>query len=191
MIDFTPIQRGEKSFAGLAADLTKADLYQATAEIIADTQSIVADAIDADVAFEPNDPAAKDTFGKSEEAELAWSLGHVIVHATASSEEAASLALTLARGLPVEGRSRYEVPWRDVTTTAQIQQRLAESLRMRTAMLDAWPDKPDLEITYTPFPQAGPLNAIARFMLGLYHEASHLEQMREIMRQGRELHPRT
>ncbi|HEY0752872.1 MAG TPA: hypothetical protein VGD98_02750 [Ktedonobacteraceae bacterium] len=115
----------------------------------------------------------------------------MIVHATASSEESAALALTLARGLPVEGRSRYEVYWETVTTVEQMRRRLEESRSMRKAMLDAWPDEPHLEVTYTPYPSVGSINAIGRFIFGLSHDTSHLEQLREIMRQGRELNPRT
>lgn len=190
MLDFSAIKNGSASFADLAAKLTKADLYKLTDEMIDTMQAIVADAIDADVVFVPRDPNADDPFGKPEEKELAWTLGHVVVHATASSEESAALALTLARGIPVEGRSRYEVPWESVTTAAQIHQRLEESRRMRKAMLDAWPDEPHLDVTYTPFPRAGALNAIGRFILGLYHDADHLDQLREIMRQAREVHAR-
>lgn len=190
MLDFSAVKSGSQTFAGLAADLTKADLYRLTDEMIDTMQEIVADAVDADVAFVPSDPQANDTFGKPEEARLAWTLGHVIVHVTASSEEAAALALVLARGLPVEGRSRYEVYWETVTTVAQVRHRLEESRRMRKAMLDAWPDEPHLDVTYAPFPSAGEVNAVARFILGLYHDADHLGQLREIMRQGRELNPR-
>ncbi|HVU67348.1 MAG TPA: DinB family protein [Ktedonobacteraceae bacterium] len=190
MLDFSVVKSGSQTFADLAAGLTKADLYRLTDEMIDTMQEIVADAVDADVTFVPSDPEANDTFGKPEEANLAWTLGHVIVHATASSEEAAALALVLARGLPVEGRSRYEVYWETVTTVAQVRHRLEESRRMRKAMLDAWPDEPHLDVTYAPFPRAGEINAVARFILGLYHDTDHLGQLREIMRQGRELNPR-
>lgn len=184
MLDFSSVKNGSASFADVAANLTKADLYQVTDEMIDTMQKIVVDATDADVVFVPQDPNANDTFGKSEDKDLAWTLGHVIVHATASSEESAALALTLARGLEVEGRSRYETPWESVTTAAQIHQRLEESRHMRKAMLDAWPDKPDLEITTTPYPQIGPLNAVGRFIMGLFHDADHIEQLKEIMRQA-------
>jgi len=187
MLDFSAVKNGSASFADVAAGLTKADLYQVTDEMIDTMQKIVVDATDADVVFVPQDPNANDTFGKSEDKELAWTLGHVVVHATASSEESAALALTLARGLEVEGRSRYETPWESVTTAAQIHQRLEESRHMRKAMLDAWPDKPDLEITTTPYPQIGPLNAVGRFIMGLFHDAAHIEQLEEIMRQAREV----
>ena len=190
MLDFTAVKSGSASFADLAAGLTKADLYTLTDEMIDTMQAIVADAIDADVVFVPQDPDAKDTFGKPEDLELAWTLGHVVVHATASSEEAAALALTLARGLPVEGRSRYEVPWEGITTAAQMRQRLEESRRMRKSMLDAWPDDPHLDVTYTPFPRAGELNAVGRFIVGLYHDTDHLDQLKEILRQARAVHTR-
>jgi hypothetical protein len=189
MLDFNPTTNGGKSIAELATSLSKADLYRLTDEI--DTmQEIIADAVDADVTFVPDDPEANDTFGKLEEANLSWTLGHVVVHATASSEESAALALVLARGLPVEGRSRYEVYWETFTTIAQARQRLEESRRMRKAMLDAWPDEPHLEVTYTPYARTGAINAIARFILGLRHDTDHLGQLRKIMSQGRAVNAR-
>ncbi|HLI71659.1 MAG TPA: DinB family protein [Ktedonobacteraceae bacterium] len=185
MLDFSAVRSGSISFADLVAGLTKADLYKLTDEMIDTMQSIVADATDADVVFVPEDPNANDTFGTPEERDLAWTLGHVIVHVTASSEESAALALTLARGLEATGRSRYEVPWRSVTTAAQIHHRLEESRRMRKAMLDAWPDEPHLDVTYTAFQRLGSLNAIGRFVIGLMHDSDHIEQLKEIMRQAR------
>ena len=190
MLDFVSVRNKTTSLTDIAKDLTKADLYALTNEMIDTMQEITADAIDADVVFVPQDPDANDTFGIPEEADLAWTLGHVIVHATASSEESAALALTLARGLPVDGRSRYETPWRTVHTVAQIRHRLEESHRMRLAMLDAWPDEPHLDVTYAPYPGRPPYNAITRFISGLYHDDAHLDQLREIMRQCREAQPR-
>src|SRR6185503_12154018 len=99
MLDFSVIKSGSATFADLAANLTKADLYRLTDEMIDTMQSIVADATDADVVFVPQDPEANDTYGNPEDKDLAWTLGHVVVHVTASSEESAALALTLARGL--------------------------------------------------------------------------------------------
>jgi len=185
MLDFAAVKNRTMSLTEIANGLTKADLYTLTDEMIDSMQSIIADAVDEDVVFVPDDPEANDTFGKPEDKDLAWTLGHVIVHATASSEEAAALALTLARGLTVEGRSRYEVPWETVQTFAQIRHRLEESRRMRKAMLDAWPDEPHLDVTYTPYPRLGPINAISRFIFGLYHDNDHLGQLQEIMRQAR------
>jgi len=190
MLDFTGVNNGTQTIADVAASLTKTNLYQLTDEMINTMQAIIADAIDADVSFEPQDPNANDPFSKPGEGALPWSLGHVIVHTTASAEEAATLALTLARGLSVEGRSRYETPWQSITTVAQVRQRLEESRRMRKALLDAWPDEPHLEVTYTLSQRLGTINAIGRFVTGLFHDTAHLEQLKEIMRQGRELHLR-
>ena len=186
MLDFAAMRDGSKTFAEIAGSLKKADLYTLTDEMIDTMEGIVADAVDRDVIFVPQDPNANDTFGIAEEATLAWTLGHVVVHATASSEESAALALTLARGLEVVGRSRYETPWQSVESIGQVRQRLEESRRMRKAMLDAWPDEPHLDVVYTAIPRLGPLNAISRFILGLLHDTDHLDQLREIMRQARE-----
>ena len=170
----------------MARDLTATDLRNLTNEMIDTMLSIIADATDEDVVFVPQDPNADDPFGIPEEQNLVWTLGHVAVHTTASSEESAALALTLARGLTPEGRSRYEVPWRSVQTIDQVRHRFEESRRMRLAMLDAWPDEPRLEVTYSVSPRFGPFNATARFLMGLYHDDDHLGQLREIMRQVRE-----
>jgi hypothetical protein len=182
MLDFTPIRDHSQTIADFSKGLTKADLQKYTNEMIDTELDIIANATDADVVFVPVDPQAKDTFGKPEEQDLAWNLGHVVVHATASSEEGAALASSLARGLLVEGRSRYETPWRDVTKVAQLYQRLEESRRIRLAFLETWPDEPHLDtIQELSF---GKFNAISRFLMGLLHEDSHLEQLREIMRQA-------
>ena len=173
-------------FSELARGLTKTDLRNLTNEMIDTMLSIVADATDEDVVFVPQDPEADDPFGIPEEKNLVWTLGHVAVHTTASSEESAALTLTLARGLTPDGRSRYEVPWRSVHTIDQVRHRFEESRRMRLAMLEAWPDEPHLEVTYATSPRFGAYNAISRFIMGLYHDDDHLGQLREIMRQARE-----
>ncbi len=185
MIDFKKKKKGEQTMSDIAATLTKQDLYRLTDEMIDEMRSIIADAVDADVTFVPQDPEANDTFASDPGVvDLAWTLGHVIVHVTASSEESAALALTLARGIVVEGRSRYETPWEEVSKVQELVDRLEESRRMRRAMLDAWPDQPHLDVTYTPYQRSGPLNAIGRFIGGLSHDDSHLGQLREIMRQA-------
>jgi len=186
LLDFTIVKNGTKTFSEMARDLTVTDLRKLTNEMIDTMLSIVADATDEDVVFVPQDPNADDPFGIPEEKNLVWTLGHVAVHTTASSEESAALALTLARGLIPEGRSRYEVPWRSVHTIDQVRHRFEESRRMRLAMLDAWPDEPHLEVTYAPSPRFGSYNATSRFLMGLYHDDDHLGQLREIMRQVRE-----
>ena len=186
MLDFTLVKNRTITFSDMARDLTAMDLRNLTNEMIDTMLSIIADATDEDVVFVPQDPNADDPFGIPEEKNLVWTLGHVAVHTTASSEESAALALTLARGLTPEGRSRYEVPWRSVQTIDQVRHRFEESRRMRLAMLDAWPDEPHLEVVYSVSPRFGPFNATARFLMGLYHDDDHLGQLREIMRQVRE-----
>jgi len=186
LLDFTSVKNKTVSFSDLARDLTKTDLCNLTNEMIDSMLSIISDATDEDVVFVPQDPNADDPFGIPEEKDLVWTLGHVAVHTTASSEESAALALTLARGLIPEGRSRYEVSWRTVQTIDQVRRRFEESRRMRLAMLDAWPDEPHLDVTYAPSPRFGSYNAISRFIMGLYHDDDHLGQLREIMRQARE-----
>jgi len=186
LLDFTLVKNRTITFSDMARDLTATDLRNLTKEMIDTMLSIIADATDEDVVFVPRDPNADDPFGIPEEKNLVWTLGHVAVHTTASSEESAALALTLARGLTPEGRSRYEVPWRSVKTIDQVRDRFEESRRMRLAMLDAWPDEPHLEVVYSVSPRFGPFNATARFLMGLYHDDDHLGQLREIMRQVRE-----
>jgi hypothetical protein len=116
--------------------------------------------------------------------DLAWTLGHVIVHVTASSEEAAAIAAELARGVSYHGRSRYETPWQSVTTIKQCGDRLAESLKIRLASLEMWPESPHLENTYRSRPGAPNLNATSRFIYGLMHDDDHLEQISKIIQQS-------
>ena len=52
-------------------------------------------------------------------------------------------------------------------------------------MLAAWPDEPYLDNFYSPYEGRPPMNALGRFVSGLTHDASHLEQMRKIMVQAR------
>jgi hypothetical protein len=187
MLDFGPVHRGEKTSQDLAAGLTRADLARLTEEMCDLQLEAIRDAVDSDVVVVPEDPDADDTFAaRPEDVKLSWTLGHVVVHITASSEEAAALALVLARGLPVGGRSRYEVPWQEVRTADYIRGRIEESRRMRLAMLAAWPEAPHLDNFYSAYEGRPPMNALGRFVSGLAHDASHLEQLRKIMGQARE-----
>lgn len=186
MIDFGPLRRKEASLQDLAAGLSHADLGRLTREMCAAQLVAIEDALDQDVVMVPDDPEANDTFAATaEDVGLSWTLGHVVVHTTASSEESAALALTLARGLPIVGRSRYEVPWQQARTVAFIRHRIDESLRMRLAMLAAWPDRPDLDNSYAPYEGRPPMNALGRFIGGLAHDDSHLAQMLKIMDEAR------
>ncbi len=185
MLDFSKVRDKTQTLSEFAGPLTKADLAKMTNEMIDLEFGLISESEDADVTFEPVDPAANDTFASNpDEVGIAWTLGHVIVHATASSEESAFLAAELARGVEFHGRSRYETPWESVTTIAQCRQRLEESRRMRLTSLDVWPDKPHLDVTRE-FGSSR-RNAKEQFLGGLMHDDSHIGQIREIVRQARE-----
>jgi hypothetical protein len=186
MLDFTPVRNKEIKISQLAAALTPADLARLTNEMIDTILGLLAGCTDADVTFVPNDPQANDTYAVNpDEVNLSWTLGHVIVHTTASAEESAFLAAELARGVPFHGRSRAEVSWQTITTMAQCRRRLEESRRMRLASLSMWPDPPDLDNSYEVAPGSGPTNALTRFVRGLAHDDSHLGQIAEVVRQAR------
>jgi len=185
MLDFSKVRNRETTLGELVSDLTVDDLRDLTNEMIDYQLALIADCDDHDAVFQPVDPHAEDKYAENpEEANIAWTLAHVIVHITASSEEKAFLAAEQARGVDREGRSRYETPWETVTTIAEVRQRLEESRRMRLASLDMWPDAPHLELTIAYKYLRGPMDARARFAMGLYHDADHLEQIAEIVRQA-------
>lgn len=171
----------------LTADLTPDNLRHLTDEMIDQMLALIVDCNDADVVFKPVDPDAHDPYAADgADVDLAWTLGHVIVHVTASAEESAFLAAEMARGVPAERRrSRSEMPWETVTTTAQCRQRLEESRRMRLVSLALWPDEPHLDNCYEPWSGIGELNAVGRFVLGLLHDDDHLAQIADIGQQTR------
>lgn len=186
MLDFRAVKEKQITFEELIADLTKADIARLTNEMVDTMLGLIAECQDEDVTFVPIDPHAEDTFAAdAADANIAWTLGHVIVHATASSEEAAFLAAELARGIEPHGRSRYETAWQEVKTIEFCRHRLEESRRMRLATLDVWPDAPHLDIYFQFAPDRPRYNAIGRFVLGLRHDADHLEQIAEIVRQAK------
>jgi hypothetical protein len=177
-LDPAAIFSGQQSYTDALRDVGYSDLYIYTEEIYNEIAAIIANANDAAVTFVPRDPASQ------EGDEQGWTLGHVIAHLTATSEEAASAAVMMARGVNLEQRLRYEVPWETITSAEQVRERVKESQRMCRALLDAWPQAPHLEVTWALIPQLGPMNPIGRYVLGLFHAQSHLEQLREIMRQA-------
>ena len=185
MLDFTPIWDRKMKFAEFSAELTITDLRQLTNNMIDSMLDLIADCTDENVTFMPNDPDANDTYAADGvDAEQAWTLAYVIVHATASSEEAASIAAEMARGVEFHGRSRSEVEWQSVTTIAHARQRLEESRRMRLASLEMWPDAPHLDNVHEPYSFFGEMNAVGYFVSGLFHDDSHLKQIAEIVRQA-------
>lgn len=186
VIDFAPVRRKEKALQDLAEGMTRDELARLASEMCDIFLELVAEASDSDVTFVPEDPDANDTFAATaEEVNMPWTLGHVIVHWTASSEESAALALALARGVDVSGRSRYEVPWSEVASVGFLRERIEESRRMQLAMLDAWPDQPHLDNTYSPREGSPAVNAVSRFLSGLSHADSHRDQVRNILAQAK------
>jgi hypothetical protein len=190
MFDFTPVIQKQAKLSELTTNLTVEDLRRFTNEMIDTMLDLIAGSTDADVTFQPIDPQADDKYAASEaEVHLAWTLGHLIVHVTASAEESAFLAAELARGVTFHGRSRSEVPWQTVTSIAQCRDRLEESRTMRLASLELWPNPPHLANAYeVPNWSTGPINCLTRFMLGLSHDNTHLEQIKDVVQQSHAAH---
>ena len=187
MIDFQPVREKKITLQDLVKDLTKDDLRRELHEMYDEVLRLIVDCTDAHVTLEPVDEKADDPYAIMGEEAIAWTLGHVIVHLTASMEESAAIASELARGVTYHGRSRSEIPWRDATTIAQCRARLAESRRMCLASLDMWPDVPHFENTYSPAEGAVPHTAVSRFASGLRHASDHLGQIAEIVRQAKKV----
>jgi hypothetical protein len=186
MIDFSPIVEQKMNWTRFAAQFSKQDLINQTNQLTDHILELIAEATDADVVFNPEDPDAYDPYAENpDELTIGWNLGHVIVHLTASNEESAFLAAELARGVEIEyRRSRWEVPWQEVITIQQVRQRLEESRRMLLASLEMWPDTPHLKNNYTT-PKGLKVTPIVRFLLGQNHAASHLDQIAEVLRQSK------
>ena len=190
MIDFSPMSDGEMSYLEYAAreNIGAGELKQLSDESIDFLLSLLDGLGDDDIVFDPEDPNADDPFAVEGEEEIGWTMGHLIAHVTASSEEGAALSSLLARGVPASERPRYETPWRDITTVAQVRQRLEESRRMRNAYLETWPDAPLLDVCRVVSERFsarfGEMNAPAAFLFGLSHEVGHYEQIKEVKRQA-------
>lgn len=167
--------------------VTSDDLWHLTNQLIDDVKKMLRRCVDADVTFVPVDPLANDPAATEEdEAAIAWTLGHIIVHMTASSEESAALAAELARGVAYHGRSRSEVPWTTITTVAQCHARIEESRRMRLASLSMWPDSPHMPDGESPTEGTKEVGPVSRFLGGLRHDANHLDQLRDVIAQARD-----
>lgn len=188
-IDFSPVQNGEIKLIDFASRYTVAELKAATNASLDWITNVIKDMSDADITFNPVDPEANDPYAVAGEENIGWSLAHLVVHATASSEEWARYSAILAAGIPypAEPRLRYETNWHTVTTQAQCIQRLEESRRIRLALLDAWPNTPDLEtkraMSERFIERVGEVNAPAAFLFGLRHEYGHYDQFTEVARQ--------
>lgn len=187
MLDFTPVRKKNQTIAELCSGLDVDDLRRLTAQMVDRQLALIEGCTDADVVFVPDDPEANDPYAADpEETHMSWTLGHLIVHVTASSEEAAFLAAEMARGVEYEPRrSRSEVHWTKIKTIEQCRQRLEESRRMRLASLDMWPEEPYLKNTYVSPHSGMEINPITRFVFGLSHDDSHLAQIEDVVAQAR------
>lgn len=185
MIDFSALRSKQTTMGEFASDFTPNDLRTAAESLYDHILGSIAGCQDADVVFLPQDPKANDPYAVDPaEVNMPWTLGHVIVHVNASMEESAFLAAEMGRGVENHGRSRYELPWRSVTTIEQCRQLLEQSRRMCLASLGMWPDAPHYEISYVPWQGAGKIDARGRFLSGLKHADDHLDQIEEIIRQA-------
>lgn len=189
-IDFSPVANDEMKLLEFSQQFSVDDLRRVTNESIDTILGIIADLGDAEIVFEPSDPEADDPHAVEGEEKIGWTVGHLVAHVTASSEEWATYSSILARGVPypAEPRLRYETPWRDIQTKAQAVQRLEESRRMRLSYLDTWPDNPDLNLYRELSPRfierVGEINAAAAFLFGLRHEVGHYDQFRDATQQA-------
>jgi hypothetical protein len=179
-IDFAPVHRGDITLQGLAAPASRADLRAVTNDLMDAIRAYLVPATDQEVIYVPHDPEADDPYAVAGEEKIGWSLAHLVVHVTASSEEGAAFASLLARGIAIGGRLRYETHWRSVTTQDQCLRRIEESRRMCLAYLDTWPEEPHLEV-YREIPpeleaKFGRMNAPVAYLFGLYHQWQHLGQ---------------
>ena len=186
MLDFQSIRDKKIKLQELVNGLTNEDMRRELNEMYEEVLRLISDCTNTYVTFEPTDEKADDPYAVSGEESIAWTLGHVIVHLTASMEESAAIASELARGVEYHGRSRWEVPWREVTTIEQCRTRMNESRRMCLASLEMWPETPHMDNTYTPAYQGAlPLTCISRFASGLKHASDHLGQIEDIVQQAK------
>lgn len=192
MVDFSPVKNKEKKYIDLWHDdnLTIQDLRDATTRSIAHILSLISSLDDAGIAHEPQDDNANDPYAVEGEEHIGWTVGHLVAHVTASSEESAAFASMLARGVEgLEHRPRYETPWREVDTKAKAIQILEESRRIRLAYLDTFPDEPHYNNLRTGLSERaqnawGDLNAPAEFLRGLSHEVGHYSQIEDAVQQA-------
>ncbi len=192
-IDFAPVRENAMKLEQFAQDYTVDDLRTLTRDLLGKIRAIVEAANDEQVVFLPFDPDANDPAALPGEEHIGWSLAHLVLHTTASAEESAAISSLLARGVVYgrEPRLRYEPRWQDVTSKAQVMQRLDECQRICLAYLDAWPDRPLLEIyrdsSANSLEKHGRLNAVANYLHGFRHMDGHLAQFREVLRQALEV----
>lgn len=188
IVDFTSVDAETHKVIDIASHYSVDDLRAATNESVNRILGYLQGLTNEDVTFDPIDSLADDPLAVEGEERIGWSLAHLIVHATASSEEGAAVASILARGIPFQGRLRYETLWNTVTTVAQCIERLEESRRMRLGALDMFPDMPFQDVCRTISEgftaKFGMMNANATFLFGLHHEVGHYAQFEDVLSQA-------
>jgi hypothetical protein len=188
LINFLPVLNREKTLFDLATAYSPADLSTALNSYVDTVGQIIGTLEDDQVTCIPPDPAADDPYAATEaDRYRGWNLAHLVLHVTASAEEAAAFSSLLARGVAIGGRLRSEGDWRQVTTRAAVLTRLEESRRICRAYLATWPDQPDL-VTVRILPENAKWpapNAPVAFLFGLLHWHSHLAQFEQVAAQAR------
>lgn len=180
LVQFETIHNKEQTLGDLAGQCGVSDLRETLNSYVERTVGIIGGLTDQQVILIPYDPAADDPYAASkEERHVGWSLAHVVLHVTASAEEAAAFSSILARGIAIGGRLRHECDWRQITKTAELVSRLEECRRICLAYLSTWPDEPDLETTRVMPENISWMKANAPlcFLFGLMHWHSHMEQL--------------
>ena len=188
-IDFSPVMTRDESLQlyAFSKNFSLDDLKQATHDVTEALKNLVHDLDDDEINSIPRDYDAATDDNPAPEG---WSVGHLIAHITATSEEAASFSSILARGIAGNGRLRFEADWQTQCRTLHaVIQRLEESQRMQLAYLDTWPDNPHLNIFWG-FPEHitifyRQINAQSAIVLGLSHAVGHFEQIKETIRQAK------
>jgi hypothetical protein len=188
LIDFQPVFKKEKTLIDLANEYSHAGLGDALNSYVDVTLQIINSVSDEQAQYIPFDPEADDPHAATEaDRHIGWSLIHLVMHVTATAEEAAAFSSILARGIAIGGRLRRWRNWRAVTTCAETVARLEECRRMCLAYLATWPDRPDLSTKRTmpeDFKWPGP-NAPISFLAGLMHWHKHIEQLQQVAEQAR------
>ena len=188
LIDFQPVFNKEKALIDLANEYSHADLGAALNSYVDFTLQIINGVDDEQATYIPADPNADDPHATTEaDRHIGWNLVHLVMHVTATAEEAAAFSSILARGIAIGGRLRSERDWREVTTCAEAVARLEECRRMCLAYLATWPDRPDLATVRIMPENLGWLkpNAPVSFLAGLMHWHKHIEQFQQVAEQAR------
>src|SRR5258708_23853908 len=142
LINFQPVYNKEKTLGDLASQYSNADLHAALNSYVDFTIQIINSVSDEQALYIPPDPDANDPYATTEaEHHMGWSLVHLVMHVTASAEEAAAFSSILARGIAIGGRLRSERDWRPVAACAAGVARFEQMRRICLPYLRTLPDQ--------------------------------------------------